>query len=189
MSNKCLYNNFINKTISEICQISENCSYDYINLYNIHYCQLNGIYYLSLPFFFFLGAICFYILSDTANKYLSQALTNISDKLNLSQNLAGVTFLAFGNGTPDVVTSIVASGGSGGEGLDVSIGALLGAGMFVSCLVFSMVVLLAKEVNVKNKIKIKLKKNLVDQKYVFKGSNFIHLSNGLYDLHNFLRKS
>ena len=103
---------------------------------------------LTIPLLVFLAIICFYLLSDTANKYLSQALTNISDKLKLSQNLAGVTILAFGNGANDVISSIIASESDEVDGLEVAIGSLLGVGMFVSCLVFSLVVYIAKNIEV-----------------------------------------
>jgi len=149
MSNECTLENMMNKSLDEICAITKYCEYDYINLNDLHYCVLQGKLYFSLPIFIIIGLICFYLLSDTANKYLSQALTNISDKLGLSQNLAGVTLLALGNGAPDVIASIVASNGQDDEGLDVAIGALLGGGIFVSCLVFSMVVLFAKTIKVK----------------------------------------
>ena len=149
MSYDCNFEKITNKTIKEICEITKICSFQYINLNQLHYCQMEGKLYYSLPILFILGLICFYLLSDTANKYLSQSLINISDSLNLSQNLAGVTFLAFGNGAPDVISSIVASGGDSGEGLDISIACLLGGGFFVSCMVFSMVVFISKTVKVK----------------------------------------
>jgi len=101
---------------------------------------------LTVPLLIFSAIICFYLLSDTANKYLSQALTNISDKLKLSQNLAGVTILAFGNGANDVISSIIASESEGEDGLEVAIGSLLGGGIFVSCLVFSLVVHISKNI-------------------------------------------
>ena len=148
MSDECSIEKIVNKTISEICEITKSCNFDYINLNEMHYCYLNGQLYFTLPILFLIGLICFYLLSDTANRYLSSALTNISDKLNLSQNLAGVTLLAFGNGAPDVISSIVASDNGDDGGLDISFGSLLGGGMFVSCLVFSLVVLFAKRVNV-----------------------------------------
>lgn len=152
MSEGCTFDRIKNKTIEEICIIAKDCSFDYINLNELHFCTFQGKLYFSLPVMIFLGFICFYLLSDTANKYLSVALTNISDKLKLSQNLAGVTFLAFGNGAPDVISSIVASDGDGAEGLDVAIGSLLGGGIFVTCLVFSLVVLFANRVNVTNSL-------------------------------------
>ncbi len=83
--------------------------------------------------------MCFYLTGNTANKYLSCALTALSNRLKISQNLAGVTFLAFGNGAPDVISSIVAAENIS-NGLEVSIGALHGAGTFVTSFVLASVV-------------------------------------------------
>ena len=49
-----------------------------------------------------------YLLASTADLYLSPALERITLRLGLSESLAGVTLLAFGNGAPDVFTSIAA---------------------------------------------------------------------------------
>jgi sodium/potassium/calcium exchanger 6 len=65
----------------------------------------------------------------------------------MSQNLAGVTLLALGNGAPDVISSIVASDDPD-SGIEFSIGALTGAGLFVSSFVISSVLFFAKEVKV-----------------------------------------
>ena len=91
--------------------------------------------------------ICFYITSSTANKYLSSSLTALSNRLKISQNLAGVTFLAFGNGAPDVISSIVAAS-SITNGIEFSIGALHGAGIFVTTIVLGSVVWYGKLVKV-----------------------------------------
>ena len=45
-------------------------------------------------------------LGSTASTYLSPTLTKICENLNLSYNFAGVTFLALGNGAPDVFSSL-----------------------------------------------------------------------------------
>jgi len=47
-----------------------------------------------------------YILSSTADEYLSPSLEYITERFKISESLAGVTFLAFGNGAPDVFSSI-----------------------------------------------------------------------------------
>ena len=53
--------------------------------------------------------ICFYVLGSTADAYLSPVLAGISKHLKISQSLAGVTLLAFGNGAPDVFSSLSAA--------------------------------------------------------------------------------
>ena len=75
------------------------------------------------------------------------ALGIISEKLHLSQNLAGLTLLALGNQALDVIVAFVA-GDDENEGVETSLGSLLGGGMIVVSLVLSTVVLLGKEVKV-----------------------------------------
>jgi sodium/potassium/calcium exchanger 6 len=50
-----------------------------------------------------------YNLSSTADEYLSPALEYLTLKFGISESLAGVTLLAFGNGAPDVFSSLNAS--------------------------------------------------------------------------------
>ncbi len=133
--------------VKEFCEPGK-----YFNLYTFHYCDLGSRLYFTLPIFILLMLLCFYLLSDTANKYLSSSLTIISDKLGLSQNIAAMTLLAFGNGAPDVISSIVATladdsneDDNDSDGLNIAIGALLGAGMVLTTLVFSLVIFFSKE--------------------------------------------
>ena len=141
----------IQQNLNNVCEyVLQNCEYSYINFFSMHYCEFDSNLYFTLPILLIVLIVCFYLLSDTSNKYLSPALTFISDKLNMSQNLAGVTFLALGNGAPDVISSIVASEDSGG--IEFGIGALVGAGVFVTCIVFSSVVLFSGEVTVNRKL-------------------------------------
>jgi sodium/potassium/calcium exchanger 6 len=58
----------------------------------------------------FLIFIGMYLLSDTADAYLSPCLEFITERLSCNESLAGVTLLAFGNGAPDVFGSIAAAG-------------------------------------------------------------------------------
>jgi len=50
-----------------------------------------------------------YTLASTADIYLSPALETLTVKFGLPDSLAGVTLLAFGNGAPDVFSSISAA--------------------------------------------------------------------------------
>ena len=54
--------------------------------------------------------------------------------------MAGVTFLAFANGAPDVVTAIVASSSSSSSTALIPFGSLYGAALFDMAFVLSMVI-------------------------------------------------
>ena len=54
-----------------------------------------------------------YTLASTADFYLSPSLEHMTVTFKLSESLAGVTLLAFGNGAPDIFAAIsAASAGS-----------------------------------------------------------------------------
>ncbi|XP_010894649.1 mitochondrial sodium/calcium exchanger protein isoform X2 [Esox lucius] len=78
-------------------------------------------------FFLFIG------LGVTASKFFCPNLSAISSTLRLTHNVAGVTFLALGNGAPDVFSATVAFSRPHTAGL--AIGALFGAGIFVTTVV------------------------------------------------------
>jgi sodium/potassium/calcium exchanger 6 len=140
----CAHNIVITQT--NPCEYVQGCDFSYVNFYAFHYCYFDQQIWLTLPIFIIIGLICFYILSDTANKYLSVALTTLSDKFNISQNLAGVTLLAFGNGAPDVISSFVAAKDE--NGLNFTIASTAGAGIFLTAFVLSAVIYYARSVQV-----------------------------------------
>ncbi|XP_062942898.1 mitochondrial sodium/calcium exchanger protein [Cynocephalus volans] len=75
----------------------------------------------------------FLILGVTAAKFFCPNLSAISTTLKLSHNVAGVTFLAFGNGAPDIFSALVAFSDARTAGL--ALGALFGAGVLVTTVV------------------------------------------------------
>lgn len=82
--------------------------------------------------------LIFRLISETSDEYLSVALTRLSERFKFSEALTGVTLIALANGSPDVISSMVAGGDD--DGALISIGALYGASLFVCNLVFSSVV-------------------------------------------------
>jgi Ca2+/Na+ antiporter len=76
-----------------------------------------------------------------SNFFLSfcPSLRVIADSLRLSQNIAGVTFLAFGNGAPDVFSAIAAVGNAKDGDAGLAFGALFGAGVFVSTVIVGII--------------------------------------------------
>ena len=98
--------------------------------------------------------VLMYILASTADSYLSPSLEALTTKFGLSESLAGVTLLAFGNGAPDVFSAIAAARSGTGEisseNILLSISALIGSSVFIS----SVVMLLATRVAPKQSIQL-----------------------------------
>ncbi|CAK6966618.1 mitochondrial sodium/calcium exchanger protein isoform X2 [Scomber scombrus] len=81
----------------------------------------------------------FVILGLTASKFFCPNLSAISTSLHLTHNVAGVTFLALGNGAPDIFSAMAAFSHPHTAGL--AVGALFGAGIFVTTVVAGSVAL------------------------------------------------
>ncbi|XP_059975641.1 mitochondrial sodium/calcium exchanger protein isoform X1 [Mesoplodon densirostris] len=88
---------------------------------------------LAVTLYAFWLLYLFLILGVTAAKFFCPNLSAISTTLKLSHNVAGVTFLAFGNGAPDIFSALVAFSGPRTAGL--AFGALFGAGLLVTTVV------------------------------------------------------
>ena len=124
--------------------VSENCPYEYINFYSLHFCLMKGSIILTSIISILLLFILFFILSSTSDMFLSTSITKIVETFNINQNIAAVTLLAFGNGAPDVISSLVASAEE--EGIQFSINSLIGGGMFVTSFVLGLVVFRGKDI-------------------------------------------
>ncbi|XP_076296636.1 mitochondrial sodium/calcium exchanger protein [Lasioglossum baleicum] len=73
----------------------------------------------------------FLILGTTADNFFCPSLAVIAGILQLSDSIAGVTILAFGNGAPDIFTSLV----SGSDEGIIMFTELIGAGVFVTAMI------------------------------------------------------
>jgi solute carrier family 24 (sodium/potassium/calcium exchanger), member 6 len=81
----------------------------------------------------------FSTLGISASDFFTPNLATLAQLLGLDENVAGVTFLAFGNGSPDVFSTFSAMRANSGS---LAIGELLGAASFiVSCVVGSMCII------------------------------------------------
>uniref|UniRef100_A0A023GLR3 Putative k+-dependent na+:ca2+ antiporter n=1 Tax=Amblyomma triste TaxID=251400 RepID=A0A023GLR3_AMBTT len=78
----------------------------------------------------------FVALGSTASSYLCPALVHISKSLQLSQGVAGVTFLAFGNGAPDTIATIASIRR---DRTALAIGELFGGGTYVATIVVGLI--------------------------------------------------
>ncbi|KAI3871748.1 hypothetical protein MKX03_011172 [Papaver bracteatum] len=115
---------------------NEGCgSSGYIDYLQLFYCIFGSILIIGYIILILWLVVLFYVLGSTADDYFVPSLKSLSNVLELTPTMAGVTFLSFGNGAPDVFSSIVSfmgtSKGSGAVGLN----SVLGAGFFVSSVV------------------------------------------------------
>lgn len=111
---------------------------DYAYLYE---CSPSGLNPIIILLYFLWIFYLITLLAQTASNYLSPTLSKICEKLHVAYDVAGVTFLAFGNGAPDFF-SLIASF-SGGVDILVGVGALLGGSMFVCTVVVGSIAILS----------------------------------------------
>jgi sodium/potassium/calcium exchanger 6 len=97
------------------------------------FCYLDGNYYALIPIILFSIFLIFNYTGTIVEDFVAPAIEDITEALGISEALAAVTLLAFANGAGDVITALVA--GSEPGGISYNIGALYGAGLFVSAVV------------------------------------------------------
>lgn len=125
------------------------CAYDGIVLdyTSATFCQLlsndksGGNHLLAIALWTLLLLFWFVCISTVADKFLCPNLLAISKFLHLPDNIAGVTLLAFGNGAPDIFSSISGIGQSRPE---LIFGSLFGSGIFDTTVVVGAILLIAK---------------------------------------------
>ena len=122
---------------SKQCDAAQSCEVDGLVAWlPAYYCASDsergaiafGMVVAVLYLFLFLGVL--------ADDYLAPALTTLSEQLHLSENVAGCTLVALANGSPDLLSSFRAV--QAGQ-LGVGVGALVGAGLFVTTVVCAAV--------------------------------------------------
>ncbi|KAI6201188.1 hypothetical protein M3Y96_00815300 [Aphelenchoides besseyi] len=91
---------------------------------------------LAVLFLFYL----FIMISTAADDFFSRNIATIIDEHQISQSTAGVTFLAFGNGAPDIFSSIASVTSAKRPKANLAVAELLGGGMFVTSIVVSCII-------------------------------------------------
>ncbi|MES1908047.1 MAG: hypothetical protein MHM6MM_001056 [Cercozoa sp. M6MM] len=104
----------------------------------LHFCDLSPAIGTptSLFLLLFLLLSLFLALGNIAEDFFSPTVAALSDLLALSESVAGVTLLAFGNGAPDLFSSFSALTGDTPQ---LGAGAMFGAAVFVPLVVMGSV--------------------------------------------------
>ncbi|KAK5635544.1 hypothetical protein RRF57_011257 [Xylaria bambusicola] len=111
------------------CRDEEAGLVEYLTFY---YCSLGHVQPLAFIILVLWLGLLFTTIGIAASDFFSVNLSTISTFLGLSESLAGVTFLAFGNGSPDVFSTFAAMGSNSGS---MAVGELIGAAGFITTVV------------------------------------------------------
>ncbi|CAG9971636.1 unnamed protein product [Clonostachys byssicola] len=124
---------------SEVHQAEDKCAFvkqycadddagliPYLTLY---FCGFHGAKPVALIILVGWLGLLFTTIGIAASDFFSVNLSTIATILGLSESLAGVTFLAFGNGSPDVFSTFAAMGSNSAS---MAVGELVGAACFIT---------------------------------------------------------
>ncbi|KAI6235635.1 putative sodium/calcium exchanger 7 (Na(+)/Ca(2+)-exchange protein 7) [Aphelenchoides besseyi] len=113
----------------------------YIAWTEIVICEKNSTYrWLLIILAVLLLFYLFIMISTAADDFFSRNIATIIDEHQISQSTAGVTFLAFGNGAPDIFSSIASVTSAKRPKANLAVAELLGGGMFVTSIVVSCII-------------------------------------------------
>lgn len=115
--------------VKDVCLEEEVGLFSYLTLY---YCRIPHIKPLGFTIIAIWTALLFTTIGVAASDFFCINLSTISSLLGLSESVAGVTFLAFGNGSPDVFSTFAAVKSHSGS---LAIGELIGAAGFITAVV------------------------------------------------------
>jgi len=103
-----------------------------IHYLSFYYCALGNARFVAFAILALWLGLLFTTIGIAASDFFSVNLSTIASVLGLSESLAGVTFLAFGNGSPDVFSTFAAMGSNSGS---MAVGELIGAAGFITAVV------------------------------------------------------
>ncbi|KUI62263.1 hypothetical protein VP1G_09395 [Cytospora mali] len=115
--------------------VRANCGEDepgLISYLTFYYCTLGMVKPVAFVILTLWLGLLFSTIGIAASDFFSVNLSTIASVLGLPESLAGVTFLAFGNGSPDVFSTFAAMNSNSGS---MAIGELIGAAGFITAVV------------------------------------------------------
>ena len=111
------------------CPDEEAGLFSYLQLY---YCKLHKAQPVAFIILVVWLGLLFSTIGIAASDFFCINLSTIASILGMSESMAGVTFLAFGNGSPDVFSTFAAMKTNSGS---MAVGELIGAAGFITAVV------------------------------------------------------
>jgi sodium/potassium/calcium exchanger 6 len=103
-----------------------------ISYLQLYYCALANVKPVAFTILVLWISLLFSTIGIAASDFLCINLSTIAKVLGMSESLTGVTFLAFGNGSPDVFSTFAAMSTHSGS---LAVGELMGAAGFITAVV------------------------------------------------------
>lgn len=125
----------VHKAVDQCAFVKANCAEDepgLLSYLGFYYCVLPKAKPVAFSLLALWLGLLFSTIGIAASDFFSVNLSTIASVLGLPESLAGVTFLAFGNGSPDVFSTFAAMGSNSGS---MAVGELIGAAGFITAVV------------------------------------------------------
>ncbi|ETN38356.1 uncharacterized protein HMPREF1541_06391 [Cyphellophora europaea CBS 101466] len=103
-----------------------------VSYLQMYYCSLGKAKPVGFAILVVWISLLFSTIGIAASDFLCINLSTIATLLGMSESLTGVTFLAFGNGSPDVFSTFAAMSKNSGS---LAVGELIGAASFITAVV------------------------------------------------------
>jgi len=126
---------FVHKAKDKCAFIRVNCPDEEAGLFSylqLYYCKLHHVKPVAFLILVLWLGLLFSTIGIAASDFLCINLSTIASILGMSESMAGVTFLAFGNGSPDVFSTFAAMSTHSGS---LAAGELIGAAGFITTVV------------------------------------------------------
>lgn len=125
----------VHKSKDQCAYVRTNCDDEeagLISYLQLYYCRLHGAKPVAFIILVLWLGLLFSTIGIAASDFLCINLSTIASILGMSESMAGVTFLAFGNGSPDVFSTFAAMKTHSGS---LAVGELIGAAGFITAVV------------------------------------------------------
>ncbi|KAI9880083.1 MAG: hypothetical protein M1830_005616 [Pleopsidium flavum] len=126
---------FVHKAKDKCAFVRVNCPDEEAGLLSylqLYYCKLHHVKPIAFIILVLWLGLLFSTIGIAASDFFCINLSTIASILGMSESMAGVTFLAFGNGSPDVFSTFAAMSTHSGS---LAVGELIGAAGFITAVV------------------------------------------------------